>query len=782
MPTSRRSDPGGDEILATVLPLRDALCFPGSVHSLHIAREASKRAIRLALERGEPMACLAQRDPAQENPGAKGLFRFGTLCDILQVSPLPDGGLRAVVRGASRIAVRSIQARGQYLVAKCTPVESTAVPSEELEALVRLCIGEFHRLIELNKSIPPETGELAGFAERPSELGDALANHLPISLAAKQRLLEIQDAGERLQAVLQTLRHELRLLEIQREVVEQVDRTFGASQREYYLREQLRAIQRELGDTDSEWETEDWRSRLQSAEVPPSLMAKLETDLRKLERYPSSTAEGGVLRNHLDWIASLPWSRSTLDRLDLAEARRTLDARHYGLAAAKERILEYLAVRKLSASLRGPILCFTGPPGVGKTSAAMSIAETLGREFVRISLGGVRDEAEIRGHRRTYVGSMPGQILRGLRNCGSKNPVVLLDEIDKISRDYRGDPAGALLEALDPALNREFVDHYIEYPFDLSEALYVATANTTDGIMPALLDRMEIVEFPSYTPNERLRIAHDFILPRSAADHGLGPNQLQWTPDAVEALVAEYVLEPGVRQLEQRVAAVCRKAAMAIVGGEKSILVDRDRLSEWIGPCDSHRIDDRLPRVGRCMGLAVSALGGIALPVEAALMDRAGSGPEIKITGNLGEVMRESAHAAHTFLRANRSQLRLHGDLTGDVHIHVGEGGLPKDGPSAGLAVALALHSAASGEPLAGTLAASGEIGLHGDVRPVGGIREKLIAARQAGMQTVLLPARNETEVHALPAEVWEGLDVRFVDSITTAIGVVRPRRRESAR
>lgn len=767
--------------MVAVLPLREIVLFPGIVCAVQVSREISRRAVRYAQDKGKRLVAVSVVSDAEVLTAAD-LHHVGVFAEVLQVSPLPDGSLRVVLKGSSRAAIEAVQMRAGYLVARSMELESRdSESSEGLEAKARYCRSQFEKIAIANHEIPTDVVTSLEYETDHSFIADAIAHHMPIPLGRKRQLLETVDLEDRLEKLLEVLNSEVKLLEIQREIVEKVDRSFGTTQREYYLREQLKAIQNELGDASAQHEATQWLERMQASGMPKEVFQIAEQEVRRFETMVQGSAEAPLIRNYLEWLVSMPWKTMTEDSDDIAKAREILDRRHYGLEGVKERILEFLAVRKLTRELRGPILCFTGPPGVGKTSAAMSIAESLGRKFVSLSLGGVRDEAEIRGHRRTYLGAMPGQIIREIRRCGSRNPVFLLDEIDKVSREYRGDPAGALLEALDPAQNTRFQDHFLDVPFDLSDTIFIATANSIESVMPALRDRMEIVEFGSYSDDDRFEIARSHLVPRALRQHGL-EGRLEITDEAIERVVERHSAEAGVRQADQLIAAVCRKAAVKISEGcSQMIRIDTVDVEAILGPPirggDSIRID----RLGRCSALAVSDLGGVALPIEAALLKPSGAVPNIFITGNLGTVMEESAKTALSAVRLILDSDPNAPSIRQDLHIHCGQAAIPKDGPSAGLALAAAIYSAVTGLPARADVAATGEIGLLGDVHPVGGIREKLVAARKLGYSGVVLPKGNEVEVRHLPKKLLGAIELIFVDSISAAIEVICPNTKASA-
>lgn len=769
--TKRKANPEHAGAPIALLPLREGVPFPGVIHTQHIVRESTKRALRAANERDGMLLCVGQADGRIEDPQPSDLYRVGVLCEVLQASPLPDGSLRAVLRASARASWEAVERSNGVHWASYTRLEDVERPSEELEALCRETSRQFATLVETHDSIPPECATAISHAETAGAVADLIAYHFPAPLSKRQQLLETIDVSKRLQTLLAEISRESKLHSLQRDVAKRVDSAFGESQRELYLREQMRAIRTELGDNDAQSESEGWRAKIEAAELPELARIRAYEQLDKLERLTSSSPEGSSARDYLDWIVSMPWHRRSDSGLNLEQASQALDSRHFGIESVKERILEFLAVQKLTHGLRGPILCFVGPPGVGKSSAASSIADAMGRKFARIALGGIRDEAELRGHRRTYVGAMPGRLLKEIRSCGCNDPVILLDEIDKLSRDWRGDPASVLLEILDPVMNESFVDHFLEIPFSLRNVVFVATANTVDGILPALYDRLEVVEFSSYTESERLEIARRHLVPDQVVEHGLVASDIEISDAAMRILAGDYSSEPGVRQLEQRIAALCRKSARAIAeGADRPVRIDRAVVERWLGPAENWGSAVGSDREGRCIGLAVSSNGGMAMPIEATILEPIGAQPSILVTGNPGDVMKESAHAAMTYLRKNLVKLGIEGSMAKDIHVHVGEGAVPKDGPSAGLPMALALASAATRKPIPGSLAASGEVGIHGDIRPVGGLREKLIAAKRERITKVLLPKRNATEVSRLPQDVQTGIEIVFVSTIEEAI------------
>jgi len=750
------------------------------IHTLHVAREGSRRAVRTALNEARPVFVVSQRDQTVEEPSPGDLFRIGTLCEALQAVPLPDGSLRIALRGLKRAEAVRYHRRAGVIQATCEPVEEAgAGDAVETEALMRACVDAFSDLLERGKKIPAEAIETVVHQESPGALSDAIAHHLLIRPAQKQQLLEQVDVGQRLREVFEYLRREQKLLLVQSEISERVDREFADAQREFFLREQLRTIQSELetlGDAPSE--VRALMERIEAAGLTEPARLKALHELGRLERSAPHSPEAMVIRGYIDWMAALPWSQLSPDRLDVRFARQILDEAHFGLQQVKERILDYLAVRQLSRSLRGPILCFVGPPGVGKTSVGRSIAEALGREFVRISLGGLRDEAEIRGHRRTYVGALPGRIIQNLRACGTRNPVMVLDEIDKLASDFRGDPSAALLEALDPAQNERFTDHFLETPFDLSAVLFIATANMAEDIPHALRDRMEIVRFSSYTDEERLKIAERFVLPRQRAAHGLGSEQLSIGKSALRTMAQDYTREAGVRELERTIETVCRKAARRIAEGKsKRVRVTERSLGNLLGtPLHPGSMRSLRNEVGSANALVVTIYGGETIPIEVLLLEPTHGGGSLRLTGNLGEVMRESAEAALSFVRSLGKSLAHDFNLERDIHIHVPDNAVPKEGPSAGLTIVAALASAIAERAIPDDLALTGEITLRGKVLAVGGIREKLVAAQRAGIQTVIIPAANRQDLRDVPKSTLVKLKVVPVETADEALRLVLDR------
>ena len=758
-----------------VLAARDTVHFPGLINTLNVVREPNVKAIRKSIDDDCQVLVLSQRDMSVEEPGTADLFEIGTLSRTLQSLPLPDTSLRVVLKGVQRARALKIILRGQSFWAEIEELEELGSEDLQDSALMRACMEGFSRVVSLNKRIPPEAMQSVAHVDGPGRLADAISHHLPLRPSEKQALLEELDVSKRIQKVFGLVKREEQILELDADIRKRVERELGDGQREFYLREQLKIIQTELQEREHRLgETEEYRSKIEACKMPESANERAIAELRRLDRTPASSPEGMVLRNYLDCMIELPWDRRSQDRLEVASAKTLLDEEHFGLEKVKTRILDYLAVRQLNGSVRGPILCFVGPPGVGKTSIARSIADAMGRKFLKVALGGVRDEAEIRGHRRTYVGSMPGRIIQGLRTCGTKNPLIVLDEIDKLGTNFQSDPTSALLEALDSQQNDRFSDHYMEVPFDLSEVMFIATANLLENIPLPLRDRMEVIHFPSYTDEERFQIASAFLIPRAIEDHGLDGSQIEIPETTLRAIIREYTREAGVRNLERSIAAVARKAAREVAEGRTTKLkIDEVRLAEFLGQPRYRRqrnaYDDGL---GMATGLVVSEYGGDLISIEVSLMEPHGPKPELSLTGNLGEVMKESALAALTFVRANSETLGIDRVFKYDVHVHVPQGSIPKDGPSAGVTIGVALASAASGRAVRNDVAMTGEITLRGRVLPVGGIRDKVLAAHRAGIKRVIIPAENAPELEDVPASVLAELEVLLVADLYKALEI----------
>lgn len=759
--------------LIPVLAIRDAVHFPGLINTLLVVREPSVNAMRKANAGEHKVVVLSQRDMSLEDPGVADLFDVGVLSDVVQMIPLPDTSLRVALRGIARVRATKVISRNDCFFAEIEELVEIPAAGEEGEALARTAVESFTRVVERDDQIPPESLEGVVHAVGAGHLADTILHHLPIKPNEKQELLEVLDHQKRLEGTVRVLGREEQILDLRGRIHDKVERELGDTQREYYLREQLKVIQAELEQReDRVGETEEYQEKIGLAEMPPEAEERALAELRRLDKAPAASPEAMVIRNYLDTLVSLPWSVSTEDRLDIAEAKRLLDERHLGLADVKDRILDYLAVRRLRRDSVGSILCFVGPPGVGKTSLGRSIAEAMGRKFFRIALGGVRDEGEIRGHRKTYVGSMPGRIIQGLRDCGSRNPVVVLDEVDKLGQGPNGDPMSALLEALDPEQNRRFSDHFVEVPFDLGDVIFIATGNLLENVPGPLRDRMETVAFPGYTEDERFEIAKMFLLPDARRECGLKESQLKVSDEALRSLVNDHTREAGVRDLRRKMARVARKAARQIAEKRtKTVTVEVCDLSKMLGsPKWSRPQRWTEPEAGVAWGLVVSEVGGDLVPVEAVLLPPVGDRPDIRLTGNLGDVMKESALAAVTYLQSTLSE-----PLRKDIHVHVPEGAVPKDGPSAGVTVLLALASAHRGVPLRPAFAATGEISLSGRILPVGGIRDKLLAAVAAGVTDVIVPFDNETDLDELPSKSRDKLRIHLIRHASEALALALP-------
>ncbi|HEY3541520.1 MAG TPA: endopeptidase La [Gaiellaceae bacterium] len=766
----------GDELPATlpVLPLKETVVFPESMTPLAIGQERSIKLIDDVVGGDRLLALVTVSDEDPETPGWDDLFGVGTAAVVHKMIRVPDGTLRILVQGIRRVSLERRVLDDPYLVGEFVERPDVLEESREVEALTRNVQSLFARIIGLVPYLPEELQLAAANVDDPSALCHLVASTLRLKTEEKQKLLELVNVEERLRAVLLVLNRELEVFELGTKIQSQVQSELEKGQRDFFLRQQLKAIQDELGEGDPEQaEVNELREQLEALELPEEVEKAATRELSRLERLPSAAAEYGVIRTYLDWIATLPWGVTTEDNLDLERAREVLDADHYDLEKVKDRIIEHLAVSKLRNDPSGQILCFVGPPGVGKTSLGQSIAKTLERKFGRISVGGVRDEAEIRGHRRTYIGAMPGTIIRALRDAESMNPVLLIDEIDKMGADYRGDPASAMLEVLDPEQNRTFRDHYLDLPFDLSKVLFICTANTTDTIPGALLDRMDVISLSGYTEDEKLGIATRYLTPKQIEAHGLTDDNIDIGDEALRLVIREYTREAGVRNLERRIADLCRKAArMVAEGHEEKIDVDGAQVREWLGPRKfSGEARRRTADAGVATGLAYTAAGGDVLFIEAQAY--AGKG-KLTITGQLGEVMRESAQAALSWVRSHTEQLGLPPDWFAehDVHIHVPAGAVPKDGPSAGVTMATAIASLVRGTPVADDVGMTGELTLTGQVLPIGGVREKVLAAQRAGLKRVILPSENEHDLDDLPAETREELHFTLADSIDDVLRV----------
>jgi ATP-dependent Lon protease len=756
-----------------VLPLNETVVFPQSMTPLAIGQERSVKLIDDVVAGDRMLALVTSRDSEVELAGFDDMYEIGTAGLVHRMIRIPDGTLRILVQGLARIRLDRRVTDDPYPIGEFVQLPDVVKESKEVEALTRTVQNQFARVVELVPTLPDELQLAAANIDDPSVLTYLVASTLRLKTEEKQRLLEMVDVELRLRATAAILSRELEVFELGSKIQSQVESEMEKTQREYFLRQQMKAIQDELGEGDPEQaELEELRTRIDEANLPEEALKAANRELSRLEKLPAAAAEYGVIRTYLDWILSLPWNQTTPDNLDLDQARKVLDADHYDLEKIKERILESLAVGKLKGDVSGQILCFVGPPGVGKTSLGHSIATALGRKFVRISVGGVRDESELRGHRRTYIGAMPGTVMRALRDAESRNPVFVIDEIDKMGADWRGDPASAMLEILDPAQNASFRDHYLDLPFDLSKVLFVCTANQLETIPGPLVDRMDVIQLTGYTEDEKLQIGKRYLVPKQLEAHGLDPARIEVDDAALRMIIREYTREAGVRSLERRIADLCRKAARKVADGyNRKFRIDEKRAREWLGPRRfAGEVRKRTSDPGVATGLAVTAVGGDVLFIEATAYP---GGGKLTVTGQLGEVMQESAHAALSWVRSHAERLGLEPTWFSDhdVHIHVPAGAVPKDGPSAGITIATALVSLARGKPVSSDVAMTGEITLTGQVLQIGGVRDKVLAAQRAGVHKVILPRENEPDLAELPPHAREQLQFVLADTIEDVLG-----------
>lgn len=753
-------------ILCPVLPLRDIVLFPNMVTPLFLTSEASLRAVESAVQASQTVIAVAQLDPNIEDPVPADLYRIGTEIAVSAPVQLPDGSTSILSQGRRRVEVLEFLTDRPFLQARALPVEEGQTESKELSALTRAALTLFERCVELNRSLPEEVFAYATEIDDPGWLADLISSALSLTVPERQELLEIFDPTQRLHKLNAFLGRELELLELEDRIHAQVQSEMDRSQREMYLREQMKAIQTELGEGDL-WNREinDLREQVESVEFPEEVESRALKELQRMTSLPPLSPEVGIIRTYLDWLIELPWSEQTEDNLDIQHVSQVLDQHHHGLTKAKDRILEYIAVRSLVRDKqKQPILCFVGPPGTGKTSLGRSIAEALGREFVRISLGGVRDEAELRGHRRTYVGALPGRVLHGMRRAGTVNPLFMLDEIDKLGVDYRGDPSAALLEVLDPEQNHAFSDHYLELPYDLSQVMFITTANSNDPIPDALLDRMELIDFPGYIEEEKVVIAKQFLIPRQLEQNGVSPEELGISQAALQQVIREYTWEAGVRNLERELGKLARKMARRkAAGGPIPKLITTSMLAGLLGPPEIiSREPESEDQIGTATSLAWTENGGDTVAVEVLITDGKGN---VQLTGQMGDVMQESAQAALSYVKSRSSDLGIDSEIfeSSDLHVHIPEGAIPKDGPSAGITIATALASALTERPVKRDVGLSGEITLRGRVLPVGGVREKVLAAYRIKLSTVVLPNKNEKDLEDIPAKARRAVAIRFV-------------------
>jgi ATP-dependent Lon protease len=757
-----------------ILPIREAVLYPRMLLPLMVTQERMIKLIDAALLSNKMIGIVAIKHKEVEEVKPDHLFPIGCAASILKMLKMPNNSLRLLIQGTSRIALGEFTQMEPYIRAKVTPLKDQGEKTSDIEAVMVGVKGIFQKVVELAPNLPAELGIMAMNLGEPGALADLIASILNIPVEDKQTLLETLDVKARLEKANLFLTRELSVLELGSKIQSQVREGIDKSQREYFLREQLKAIQKELGEKDERTvEIDELRRRLIQAKLPPEAMKEGERELDRLAKMPPAAAEYTVSRTYLEWLIDLPWAVSTEDNLDISQAQKVLNEDHYDLEKVKKRILEYLAVRKLKADMKGPILCFVGPPGTGKTSVGKSIARALGRKFIRMSLGGVRDEAEIRGHRRTYVGALPGRVIQGIRKAGSNNPVFMLDEVDKLGMDFRGDPSAALLEVLDPEQNYAFSDHYLDVAFDLSKVMFITTANILDPIPPPLRDRMEVLDLPGYTEEEKLKIAKEFLAPKQLEAHGLTDQHIKFEDGAIRRLMLEYTREAGVRNLEREIANICRAVAKRVAEGQGGLAVIRaEDVPAYLGPLKFFsEVAERTSEPGVATGLAWTPTGGDILFVEATRMK---GRKAFSLTGQLGEVMKESAQAALSYVRARAKALKIPGDFFdhSDIHIHVPAGAIPKDGPSAGVTMFTALTSLLTGRPVRSDVAMTGEITLRGLVLPVGGIKEKVLAANRAGITTVILPKRNEKDLEEVPGEVKKRMKFHFVHRMDEVIGL----------
>lgn len=766
-----------------ILPLRNVVFFPGQIMPLFVGRHSSVRLIDEAYRAQTPVLVLTQKDSAMDVPGIGDLYDVGTVVRVLKIYTMPDSSKSVVVQGQHRGRVTGLLREEPYLIASVVPLEDEPLAEDEveLEAMMVNIRGLFKKLAELETNVNPEQLNILVNTQDPGAFSFLVATMMGVPVPEKQGLLETHSVKERLNLVTIALSGHIQRLELSQRIQSEVQDTINRSQREYFLREQLRAIRKELGEDNDRLELDEMKEKIAAAGMPEEVKSVADKELSRLSMMNPASAEYTVARSYLDWLLEMPWSTSTEDNLDIAHVREVLDADHHGLGKVKKRILEYLAVRKLKQDMRGPILCFVGPPGVGKTSLGRSIAHALGRRYVRFSLGGVRDEAEIRGHRRTYIGALPGRVIQSLKKAGSNNPVMVLDEIDKVGTDFRGDPSSALLEVLDPEQNFAFSDHYLEVPVDLSRVMFIATANMLEPIPPALRDRMEIIEIPSYVMDEKIQIARRHLLPKQREEHGLGEDQLDVSDEILAHLVEHYTREPGVRTLERKLADICRGVAQDIVEGKtERVSVTEDDCSRFITSRKFHaEVAERIDRPGIATGLAWTPVGGDILFIEATRMKGKGG---LIVTGKLGEVMKESIQAAMSYIAANATALGVEENFKDghDIHVHVPAGAVPKDGPSAGVTMLAALTSLLTGRPVRNDTAMTGEITLRGAVLPVGGIKEKVLAAHRANITRIILPTRNEDDISEIPENVRNSLEFLFVSEMKDVLDLaLREREKE---
>ncbi|MCX7966775.1 MAG: endopeptidase La [Syntrophorhabdaceae bacterium] len=755
-----------------ILPLRGTVAYPDLVMPLIVGREKSIRLVDEAMAKDKIIGIITQKNPDIEDPGVDDLYTIGTVATIMKMVKMVDGSQRIVVQGICRFKLVEFTEKEYILRARILPIFEEYQKDIEIDAMYLNLKNLYKKAVEMAPYLSSELAQISSKIENPGNLADLIASTINISVSEKQEILETIDLKERLKKITILLNREVETLELSSRIQTHVKEGIDKTQREYYLREQLKAIQKELGETDDKFtEIEELKKKIAEAKMPPDIQKVAEKELDRLSKMSSMSAEYTVSRTYLDWLIELPWSKKTEDNLNIEEANTILNEDHYDLEKVKKRILEYLAVRKLKSDMKGPILCFVGPPGVGKTSLGKSIARALGRKFVRISLGGIRDEAEIRGHRRTYVGALPGRIIQGIKKAGSNNPVFMLDEVDKIGMDFRGDPSSALLEVLDPEQNYSFSDHYLEVPFDLSKVMFIATANMLDPIPPALKDRMEVLELPGYTEEEKLMIAKQFLIPKQRAEHGLTEDHIEFDDESLKLIIRSYTRESGVRNLEREIATVCRAVAKDVAEGKtEKRIITADSIHSFLGPIKYFsEVAERTKYAGVATGLAWTPTGGDILFIESTKMRGKGN---LTLTGQLGDVMKESAQAALSYIRSKASEYNIPEDFfeKNDIHIHVPQGAIPKDGPSAGITMLVSLVSLLTDRLVRNDIAMTGEITLRGLVLPVGGIKQKVLAAKRAGIHNVLLPKLNEKDLEEVPESIKKDMNFIFIERMDEAI------------
>ena len=774
------ADPAENVVTYPLLPLRDVVVFPHMVIPLFVGRPKSIKALETAMESGKSILLVAQKSAAKDEPSPEDLYEIGSIANILQMLKLPDGTVKVLVEGVQRARVVTVTDEKTHYVAEAVPIPADAIESTEVEAMRRAMLTQFDQYVKLNKKIPPEILTSLSGIDEPGRLADTVAAHLPLKLDQKQAVLEMFEVKKRLEHLLSLMEAELDILQVERRIRGRVKRQMEKSQREYYLNEQVKAIQKELGDMEEGADLDEMEKRVKAAHMPKEARTKAESELKKLRLMSPMSAEATVVRNYIETMVGLPWKKKSKISNDLVKAQEILDADHYGLEKVKERIVEYLAVQQRVDKLKAPILCLVGPPGVGKTSLGQSIARATNRKFTRMSLGGVRDEAEIRGHRRTYIGSMPGKLLQNMAKVGVRNPLFLFDEVDKMGQDFRGDPASALLEVLDPEQNDKFVDHYIEVEYDLSDVMFVATANTM-SIPAPLLDRMEVIRLSGYTEDEKINIAMRYLVPKQVKNNGLKEGEIAVSESAIRDIVRYYTREAGVRSLEREISKICRKVVKSLLTKKREtrVTVSARNLDHYLGVRRfTYGLAEKNNQVGQVTGLAWTEVGGELLTIEAVVMPGKGN---IQRTGSLGDVMKESVEAARSVVRSRAARLGIKDDAfeKSDIHVHVPEGATPKDGPSAGAAMTTALVSALTGIPVRADVAMTGEITLRGEVLAIGGLKEKLLAAHRGGIKTVLIPEENVKDLVEIPDNVKNRLEIHPVKWIDQVLELALERKPE---